>query len=315
MSDNNDVSLLGKIAQYTEILAKDPQSTVFVPLAETYRKMGFLDDALEIAEKGIAALPMYSPGYTALGRVHAQRGAFQDAAAAFAKAIDRDKESLAAIKGLAQVRVKSEDKEAARELLEKVLSLKPDDEMAKKMLVSLGGRSQVNGKSASAVTGEEPAETIRGKEEEGPLGPGGPISTPTIAELYIRQGFPQRAMKVYRDLLKEDPHNETIRRRLIELKRQIDAGEIQNGDESVVEPASKAGEDSAVETAAEPAVEPEDPVVEPVEEPDAERVRDRGEESPRTASATPAGVGADSETVSVFEKWIEAIHRRREDVQ
>lgn len=309
MPDNNDVSLLGKIATYTEILAKDPKSTVFVPLAEIYRKMGLLDDALEIAERGVAALPMYSPGYTALGRIHARRGAFQEAAATFAKAIDRDTESLAAIKGLAQVRMKTGEKESARELLERVLALNPDDEMAKKMLVSLGGRPPAAEKPMSTVAGEGGPETTRAKSEGGHCGAGGPISTPTIAELYIRQGFPQRAMKVYRDLLKEDPHNETIRQRLVELKRQIAAEETRNGKEGAVEPAPKVGGDPG--TIAEPAVAPEESVVEPTEEPAAAWVEELSQLSP----ASTAGVNSDSETVSVFEKWIEAIHRRREDVQ
>ena len=55
-------SLLGKIAGYIEILSKDPHSTAFVSLAEAYRQMGLLDDALEVVEKGVAALPKFSLG-------------------------------------------------------------------------------------------------------------------------------------------------------------------------------------------------------------------------------------------------------------
>ena len=40
-------SLIGKIGSYLQIVAKDPSSTAFVPLAEAYRQTGLLDDALE----------------------------------------------------------------------------------------------------------------------------------------------------------------------------------------------------------------------------------------------------------------------------
>jgi len=303
MPDKNTVSLLGEIANYTEILAKDPHSTVFVPLCETYRKMGLLDDALEIAERGIETLPMFSPGYTALGRIHAQRGAFEEASAAFAKAIDRDKESLAAIKGLARVRIKTGDQEAARGLLERVLTLKPDDEMASQMLTRLGGRTPAVEKPLSSVAAGGVPEAEKPRREEGPRGPGGPISTPTIAELYIRQGFPQRAVKVYRDLLQDDPHNESIRRKLVELKKRIEAEAGPKGQESKTEPALEEAVENAseevVELASETAVEPS-----PGEE-----------EPPRAASASPAEVSPHSGTVAEFERWLEAIRRRREDVQ
>ena len=105
MSENAAPSLLGKIAGYTEILAKDPRSTIFVQLSEAYRQMGMLDDALEIASKGVRSLPSHAPGFTALGRIQAQRGARGEAVAAFEKAVELDRENLAALKGLASLKL------------------------------------------------------------------------------------------------------------------------------------------------------------------------------------------------------------------
>lgn len=60
-----------------------------------------------------------------------------------------------------------------------------------------------------------------------------PLSTATIAELYIAQGFMKKALKIYRDLLDADPHNEELRSRLVELKHRIDEDEVRARENSL----------------------------------------------------------------------------------
>lgn len=52
-----------------------------------------------------------------------------------------------------------------------------------------------------------------------------PLSTATIAELYIEQGFMKKALKIYRDLLDANPDNEELRQRIVDLKHSIDEDE------------------------------------------------------------------------------------------
>jgi hypothetical protein len=52
-----------------------------------------------------------------------------------------------------------------------------------------------------------------------------PIATPTIAAIYLRQGLPHRALKVYRNLLQNDPDNSSLRRQMEELEERIRAEE------------------------------------------------------------------------------------------
>jgi hypothetical protein len=47
---------------------------------------------------------------------------------------------------------------------------------------------------------------------------GANLSTPTLAELYCDQGFFDRAVEVYEQILEREPHNERVRARLIEVK-------------------------------------------------------------------------------------------------
>jgi tetratricopeptide (TPR) repeat protein len=50
------------------------------------------------------------------------------------------------------------------------------------------------------------------------VGPGAPLSTPTLAELYLDQGFFAKAVEVYEQILEREPQNERVRARLIEVK-------------------------------------------------------------------------------------------------
>jgi len=45
-----------------------------------------------------------------------------------------------------------------------------------------------------------------------------PLSSSTLAELYLRQGLTDRAREVYRQVLADDPDNERARAGLLELE-------------------------------------------------------------------------------------------------
>jgi len=215
-ANDTTTSLLPKIAGYTEILSKDPKSTVFVPLCDAYQQMGLIDDALEVARKGVEALPRFSPGLAILGRIYGLKGETSLAIDSFEKALQIDDQNLTALKGLISIRMQRGEKEEARSLLERVVVLRPEDQKARELLGRLGS-SPVKVPAPSKRQSEAPED---GQEDA-------PISTTTIAEIYVRQGFLKRAMKVYRDILQVDPQNEEVRRKLVLLKNKIEAEESQ----------------------------------------------------------------------------------------
>ncbi len=55
------------LAKYSLMYEKKPRSRVFAPLAETYRKLGMLDEASKILKDGIRNHPSYTLGYVVLG--------------------------------------------------------------------------------------------------------------------------------------------------------------------------------------------------------------------------------------------------------
>lgn len=267
-------SLLGKIAGYVEILAKDPRSTVFVSLAESYRQMGLLDEALDVASKGVKALPSFSPGYAILGRIQIQLGNGDGAAAAFERALLIDPENLMSLKGLARVRMQQGGQAEALRLMRRAVALKPDDNVAQKMLAALVASPA----TPDIATPSRPFATAGHPHAD-------PISTPTIAEIYIRQGFLGRAMKVYRDLLQADPHNEEIRQKLVELKLRIET-------------------QKSAPAAAAPAVLATTMVVVPVPAADAAGAPGPGPRETETA-----------QQLATLTRWLDSISRRRADVR
>lgn len=52
-----------------------------------------------------------------------------------------------------------------------------------------------------------------------------PLTTATIADLYVSQGFLKKALKIYRDLSEANPDDEDLRNRLVQLKLRIDEDE------------------------------------------------------------------------------------------
>jgi tetratricopeptide (TPR) repeat protein len=248
-------SLLGKIAAYTELLAKDPYSTIFVPLSEAYRQMDMLDEAVAVAQQGIMDNPAFAAGYVALGSAFAAQGLQDQAIGEFEKALILDNRHLPALKELAKIKMTRQDSAGARELLEQAKAIKGNDPEVLKLVAAVAPSQPAAAAPVASPAPEPPvpapapsfeidevqetvsAPSLAGKGVE-------PIATATLAEIYIRQGLPQKALKVYRDLLKLEPHNDQLRQKLILLKQQIDGQEVPAlGDETLL--ASESVEETA----------------------------------------------------------------------
>ncbi len=56
------------LLKYLQQFQEDPTSKVFAPLSEAYRKIGLLDEAIEICKEGLASNPDFIGGKVALAR-------------------------------------------------------------------------------------------------------------------------------------------------------------------------------------------------------------------------------------------------------
>lgn len=214
MTDKKDLQVL--IANLSSELAKDSKSTVFVRLADAYRQAGQLDDALEVALRGTWELPEHAPGYAAVGRIYMQRKVLSKAATAFQKAIEADPNCLDAYKGMARLRHDQGELKVAAEIVQKALALAPDDATLKQMASSL---PQVSGAAGGAAgitsTVSSSAAPVTGHHGGGAMKP---ITTATIAEIYMEQGLYGQALEVYRGLLVEAPNDPALKQKIADIE-------------------------------------------------------------------------------------------------
>ena len=126
-----------EIERLKEKIEKDPNSKLFVPLAEEYKKAGMYDEAIDALIKGLEKQPAYLSARVSLGKIYIERGMFADAMAEFEKVIAAIPENLYAHKKLAEIYRELGDKDKAIREFRNVLKLNPLDEWAASSLSSL----------------------------------------------------------------------------------------------------------------------------------------------------------------------------------
>jgi len=82
--------------EYLKKYQEDPNSRVFAPLAEAYRKAGLLDQAIEIAREGLALHPHFLGGRVALSRALFDAGRFEEVSNELKVVIDQAPDNLVA---------------------------------------------------------------------------------------------------------------------------------------------------------------------------------------------------------------------------
>ncbi|MGE3609399.1 MAG: tetratricopeptide repeat protein [Bacteriovoracaceae bacterium] len=65
------------LAKYYNMYKKNPRSKVFAPLAESFRKLGMIDDALKILKEGIKNHPNYPLGYVVLAHCYYDQAKYE----------------------------------------------------------------------------------------------------------------------------------------------------------------------------------------------------------------------------------------------
>src|SRR4029079_12583411 len=81
----------------------DPASIAFAALAEEYRRVGRYDDAVETCRTGLLRHPAYLSARVTLGRALIETGDFDAAREELETVLRSAPESLAPIRGLAQI--------------------------------------------------------------------------------------------------------------------------------------------------------------------------------------------------------------------
>ena len=118
-----------QIEEYQFTLLKNPRSPVFAVLAEAYRKMGLLQEALEISEKGVRYNPHFVSGIVAYAKVLFAMENYSECILALKNAMELNPDNLLALRltGYCYKNQKKYDK--ALRVFKKVLVLCPTDSL------------------------------------------------------------------------------------------------------------------------------------------------------------------------------------------
>ena len=273
-----ETSFLTDIKKYEDMLAKDPNSFCFAPLAELYRKVGLLDDAIDVARKGCEQHQDYVGGLMALGRAFFEKGLKNESKEALERVVAVTPDNHLAQKLLSQIYVDMGENVLAEKALRSLLAINPDDLESRLLLNSLRGAGDASVLPDDVLSPDLPENSLADdaflemdddslfdeveivedltdeflEEEEifppdissenadffatdiqekhqSPLAKESPakdpLTTATLAELYISQGFIPSALKIYQELLEAEPINQEYLKRCNELQALLAASE------------------------------------------------------------------------------------------
>lgn len=134
----SDLPLSDKAQRLAKEWAQNPQSKVFVPLAEEYARLGMLQRAAMVLEEGIGHYPGYVIAMVALGAVYFEMKERTSAKDVLEAAIQSSPENMKAHRVLAQLYAAEGNVEAARRSCTVVLMTNPLDEDMKALERILG---------------------------------------------------------------------------------------------------------------------------------------------------------------------------------
>ncbi len=205
-----------ELKNLVERYKKAPESRLFAPLADAYRKNGEIDEAIELCEKGLERFPDYVSARVILGKCFYDKGATERARDEFTRVLETDPDNMVARKYMGEILLAENKKEEAAEHFRHLLTIDPTNEEASKTLEEIESQFQVKEIDLSDkkhVRDERPGE----------------LATMTLAGIYAAQGYYNKALKIYRDILRKEPENIEVQGMVDKLQTLLDSSEEERG--------------------------------------------------------------------------------------
>ncbi len=125
------------IEKYQSLLEKDPNSQVFAPLAEAYREVGMLQEALKTVTAGVQRHPQFVGGLVTYAKVMRDLGEFDKAMDALKKATSLSSENILAHQLTGEIHLAKKNPKDALKSFKMVLFLNPNSKSAQKAVQKL----------------------------------------------------------------------------------------------------------------------------------------------------------------------------------
>ena len=128
------------LLKYLKMFQDDPTSRIFAPLSEAYRKIGLIDEAIDICKEGLAANPHFIGGKVALARAYYDKGNHGEVVAALRPVIDQIPDNLMAQRLYADSCLKLGFVPDALSALKLLMYFSPDDQEVAALVAELETR-------------------------------------------------------------------------------------------------------------------------------------------------------------------------------
>jgi tetratricopeptide (TPR) repeat protein len=191
--------LNARISECRERWGAAPLTRAFIPLADLLRRAGRNDEALAVLDEGLRHHPQAVGGLVTLARTLASAGRPTQAAEAAVRVLEFDPDNLVALELIADENRRRGDLVAASGHYERLAELDTDNDHWAAVLTSLREQRAAAAVDASGSDGAEGFATL------------------TLVDLYLAQGYRQKAESLLRRLADERPDDLQVGRRLAEL--------------------------------------------------------------------------------------------------
>ncbi len=133
------------LLKYLKMFQDDPTSRIFAPLAESYRKMGLADEAIEICKEGLEHHPDFTGGLVALARAYSDKRMYGEVKATLKKVVDELPDNLMAQRLYAEACLSLAEIPEALSALKMILYFNPNDMDALNLVTEIENQTLQNG--------------------------------------------------------------------------------------------------------------------------------------------------------------------------
>jgi tetratricopeptide (TPR) repeat protein len=197
---------------------------LFAPQAESLRVENRLDEAIAVCKEGLEKNPDYLPGRLLLGRCYLEKEMPAEAKIELEKVAAVIEECLPVYKFLSKVYVhERKDVDKALEAVRRALYFTSQEVSKKKPvpfemdLIPPALREGLASPSAGPDAHDPKETALEARIKLARLA----IQTDTLAEIFINQGKPEKALAIYGKILGQDPQNEAVRQKFEALQKKM----------------------------------------------------------------------------------------------
>ena len=224
-----------EISELSKKLAQQPDSMVFVQLADAYRRAGDLEQSNHVCLQGLERHPTYTTARAILGRNYLDLGKLDEAASEFRQIEVSDPENIMAHRMLGQIFLQKGQYAEAIARQQRVLALDPDDTTAQELLQDALRQAKQQEGGPKAPPAPAPSVPAAASAEQ--------LQTLKVADIYIKKGALDEAAEVLQEVLAADPNNALARQKLQEVDQRRGKGDGQAKQKAEAEAKRKADEE------------------------------------------------------------------------